>query len=68
MDKNLKLEILINTTSNEEKMRIGTEIHQQLKGNPDYIENRIVLNIDRENRVWLGIFQDCETVPSIVIH
>lgn len=63
----LKLEIKILTPNDEEKMRIGKKIHEQLCGNPDYIDDRIILNIEEENEVWIGIFKDCENVPEITI-
>ena len=67
MNKRLKLEITIKTPNNDEKMRIGSEIHEQLRGNSDYIDNNIILNIDADNEVWLGIFKECENIPKITI-
>lgn len=67
MSDKVKLEITIKTQSEEEKMEVGTRIHEQLRGNPDYVNNNIILNIDAENEVWLGIFKECENVPKITI-
>ena len=48
-------------------------LHNQLKGNQDYIENRIVLN-DSETRrdgttceIHVYIFEDCKNVPELKI-
>lgn len=45
------------------KKRVGTKIHEQLRGNPDYINSRIVLNIDDESRVNIYIQYGTE-IPS----
>lgn len=63
----LKMHISIKTINNEEKMRIGNSIHDQLVGNSDYIDSNIILNIDDENEVNLYIFKECENVPKITI-
>ena len=47
--------ITIYCESDDLKKRIGTKIHEQLRGNPDYIDSRIVLNIDDESRVNIYI-------------
>lgn len=67
MANKLKLEIKIRTPNDAEKIMIGNHIHEQLRGNPDYINDRIVLNIEVENEVWLGIFEDCEHMPKITL-
>lgn len=48
-------EIDIYCESAELKHQIGERIHNQLKGNPDYVDNRIVLNIDRPTTVKIYI-------------
>lgn len=63
----LKMHISIKTINNEEKMRIGNSIHDQLVGNSDYIDSNIILNIDDENEVNLYVFKECENVPKITI-
>lgn len=45
------------------KKRVGTKIHEQLRGNPDYIDSRIVLNIDDESRVNIYVQYGTE-IPS----
>lgn len=67
MNHRLKLEISIKTSTDEEKMRIGSEIHKQLQGNPDYIDSNIILNVDAGCEVWLGIFKECKEIPKITI-
>lgn len=63
----LKMHMTIKTTSEEEKMRIGSSIHEQLVGNQDYRDSNILLNIDDENEVNLYVFKECENVPNITI-
>lgn len=63
----LKMHMTIKTTSEEEKMRIGNSIHEQLVGNQDYRDSNILLNIDDENEVNLYVFKECENFPNITI-
>ena len=37
------------------KEMVGSKIHDQLRGNPDYIDSRIVLNIDNTSEVCIYI-------------
>lgn len=55
--------ITIYCESDDLKKRVGTKIHEQLRGNPDYIDSRIVLNIDDESRVNIYIQYDID-IPS----
>lgn len=55
--------ITIYCESDDLKKRVGTKIHEQLRGNPDYIDSRIVLNIDDESRVNIYI-QYGTDIPS----
>lgn len=59
--------IQITTRTNEEKTELGQKIHEQLKGNKDYINNNIVLNIDDDCLIMLAIFNECKEMPKIVI-
>lgn len=69
----LKKLITIQTSDMEEMCEVRDKIYRQLAGNPDYIDNRIVLNgsDDRrdgtENTVCVYIFKDCECIPEITI-
>lgn len=73
MEKDLRRLIVVKTQSKEEELQIGEKIHNQLIGNQDYIDCRIVLNLssDRddgtENEVHLYIFNDSISDPEITI-
>lgn len=68
MQNELKMQIVIDTKNEEECMRIGTLIHTQLMGNPDYVNDNIILNCTQgDNKVRLWIFEECEKVPHITI-
>lgn len=45
--------LTIRTSSNEEKLRIGKKIHNQLCGLEDYIVSNVVLNIDNDCEIKL---------------
>lgn len=66
LDNQLKRKIIITTDSNETKMEIGTKIHNQLRGNPDYVDSNIILNIDDDNTVLLLIYEEA-VIPEITI-
>ena len=55
--------ITIYCESDDLKKRVGTKMHEQLRGNPDYIDSRIVLNIDDESRVCIYVQYGTE-IPS----
>ena len=67
LDETLKMEVTIVTENEEEKMKVGEHIHNQLVGNQDYIDSNIVLNIDTPNTVILDIFKECKNIPTITI-
>lgn len=69
MTPSTKFVLSIKTNSEEEKARIGAAIHEQLKGNPAYVDSRIILNIEDECLVKLIIFDDTEIkqIPNINI-
>ena len=60
------LEITIKTRNDQERNQIGEKIHNVLKGNPDYVNNAIVLNIDRDKRVRLWVYDESETQLNMV--
>ena len=66
-NKTFKKAIEIECSSNEEKMKVGELIHNQLVGNEDYINNNIVLNIDEDCKVILVMFNECKNEPKILI-
>lgn len=52
----------------KKKIRIGDKIHNQLVGNQDYVDCRIVLNIDEPYMVSLWIDNNCvNPIPEIRI-
>ena len=55
--------IKIYCESNDLKKQVSMRIHEQLRGNPDYIDSRIILNIDDESRVCIYIQYGTE-IPS----
>lgn len=56
--------ITIYCESDDLKKRVGTKIHEQLRGNPDYIDSRIVLDIhSHESRVCIYVQYGTE-IPS----
>lgn len=61
-------EITITTKTNEEKMRIGTEIHNRLRGNSDYIDCNIILNIDENKVVRLFISENVKEIPDFLLN
>ena len=73
MEQEIKRMVIIKTQSREEEFGIADKIHNQLVGNPDYIESRICLNMSKdrddgtENEVHLIIFNDSESDPEIKI-
>lgn len=61
----VSLEIM--TKDNDERYRIGDAIHEQLKGNQDYRDSAIILNIEEDRKVRLFIFEDADLskVPEL---
>ena len=67
--------ITIQCENPEETFRVASSIHEQLRGNQDYIDNEIVLHysdaddIERgaPNRIWLFISADVKTMPDITL-
>lgn len=50
----------IKCENNDEKVRIGKKIHEQLAGNKDYKDNNIILNIEADNEVCLYIYEEVD--------
>lgn len=67
MEKGLKEEITIVCKDEKEQMDLGNHIHHQLRGNADYINNNIILNIDTENTIKLYVYEECKERPTITI-
>lgn len=67
MDK-IRMQIKVIVNDDKEQLAIANAIHEQLVGNPDYINDRIVLNIDVDGETNLYFFDDMEgDIPTIVI-
>lgn len=67
MNEEIKYEMVIYTKDNNEKVRIGAAIHNQLRGNPDYIDSNIILNIDEDCTVYLTVMNDCNNFPTVTL-
>ena len=63
----VKKHIRIKVNDDKEQLAIANSIHEQLVGNPDYIDSRILLNIDVDGEVNIYIFDDCKDDQTIVI-
>lgn len=63
----IREEITIVCENEKEQERLGNHIHEQLRGNKDYIDSNIVLNIDTKNIIKLYIFEECKERPTITI-
>ena len=67
MSNNVMYEMSIRTRSNEYKRKVGTAIHEQLKGNKDYINSLLRLNIDEDCLISLTVMEDCKSFPKVVL-
>ena len=68
MDEGIRMQIKVIVNDDKEQLAIANAIHEQLVGNPDYINDRIVLNIDVDGETNLYFFDDMEgDIPTIVI-
>ena len=73
MDDCLNKIITVVTNSYDEMHEVMEKIHLQLAGNPDYINNNIILNGSDDrldgstNTVCVFIFNECKSIPSITI-
>jgi len=72
---NCKRQIIIKCTKPEYEQHVGNIIHEQLKGNTDYVINNIILNLSRdrydkgtENELHIYFFKDCKMIPDIELH
>ena len=63
----LKYKVTIEIDDPDERLAIGTSIHEQLRGKQDYIDSNIVLDIFTNNTVELFIMSDCKELPKITI-
>lgn len=66
MEKDVKKYIQIEVKDDKELENIANYIHEQLRGNEDYINSNILLNIDVD-AVRLWFFDECKEIPVISI-
>ena len=67
LNSKLKKYIKITVADEDEQLKIGNSIHEQLRGNKDYMDSNIVLNLDTKNKINLYIFKECNSEPTIII-
>lgn len=63
----LMCKMTIELSDADDRMVVGTAIHEQLRGKQDYIDNNIILNIDTDYAVELYVMSDCKELPKIEI-
>lgn len=74
---NVKI-LKISCESHEECYRIAGSIHEQLRGNPDYINSEIVLHFSNDvnhltegdtepNTIWVYVSDKVKTMPKLSI-
>lgn len=70
----LRRQIFIKCTKPEYELAVGKIIHEQLRGNQDYIDNNIILNLSRdrydkdtENELHIYLLKECKSIPDIEI-
>lgn len=63
----LMCKMTIELSDADDRMALGTAIHEQLRGKQDYIDNNIILNIDTDYAVELYVMSDCKELPKIEI-
>lgn len=62
-------EVIISCKDKNEAFTIGERLHEQLRGNKDYIENNIILNCtDYGNFIKLYIFEECKDIPILSLN
>ena len=64
------IEITIYTNSRDVNTYVATYIHQQLRGNTNYINNAIIVNMDQDNKTIIYLYpgdMDKNNIPNIAI-
>ena len=71
MEKTSEIKITLYTTERDVNTYVATYIHQQLRGNPNYINSSIVLNMDQNDKTIIYIIpddtMDMSQIPNIAI-
>lgn len=53
-------------TNDAVKMQVGEAIHKQLAGNEDYVNNRIILNVDEPCKIKMWVL-DGTSLPDLML-
>lgn len=65
----MKKIITIETKTTKNMCEVRDDIHNQLRGNQDYIDSNIVLSDDAsENKVYIYIADDVKEMPKIILN
>ena len=66
-----EIKITLYTDERDTNTYVATFIHQQLRGNPNYINNNIILNMDHDDKTFIFIIIDeflhSDNIPNIAI-
>lgn len=65
----MQINMTIFTPNREANTYVATYLHQQLRGNSNYVDNAIILNMDKDDRTYLLIETDMlkDLIPNIAI-
>ena len=67
LNTNERMHISIEVNDDKELLAISNNIHEQLRGNKDYIDNNIIISIDSPSIINISISKECKDIPSIII-
>lgn len=67
MDNLIKRVIDIEVRNGDEQAEVRDSICSQLVGNEDFINNNIIVDTQDPNYVTVVIFEECKTIPKILI-
>ena len=66
-----EIKITLYTDERDTNTYVATFIHQQLRGNPNYINDNIILNMDHDDKTFIFIIIDeflhSDNIPNISI-
>ena len=66
-----EIKITLYTDESDTNTYVATFIHQQLRGNPNYINDNIILNMDHDDKTFIFIIIDeflhRDNIPNIAI-
>ena len=71
METTNEINITLYTNGRDVNTYVATYIHQQLRGNPNYIDNNIILDMDHNDKTFIFIaideFLHRDNIPNIAI-